>query len=145
MTLAGRLAEAPTDGFGRDYGAAFRSSQFLQVWPGGNCRADRVRVTTPVAGSVVRSPLRVSGWARGPWFFEGDFPIHLRDHKGRILATGIAAAKGPWMTQAFVPFEATLQFTASPQPSRGFLVLVKNNPSDDHGLDDAVELPVFYH
>jgi hypothetical protein len=43
MTLAGRLAEAATDGFGRDYGAGFRNSQFLQAWPRGNCRADQVR------------------------------------------------------------------------------------------------------
>jgi hypothetical protein len=145
MTLAGRLAAAPIDGFGRDYGASFQASQWLQAWPRGNCRADRIRVTTPLAGSVVRSPLLVSGRARGPWFFEADFPVHLKDSKGRVVATAIAKAQAPWMTREFVAFEAILHFDTSAQPSPGTLVLVKNNPSDDRSLDDAAELPVFYH
>lgn len=144
MTLAGRFEKAPSEGTGRDYSASFLATQWLQAWPRGNCRADRIRVDTPLAGSVIRSPLRVSGSARGFWFFEADFPVHLKDENGRIVATGIAKAQAPWMTEAFVPFEATLEFKSSPQPMRGALVLVKDNPSDDRSLDEAVELPVFY-
>jgi len=144
MTLSGRLAAAPKGGSGRGYRAGFLAAQWLQAWPQGNCRADRIRVTTPLPGSVVRSPLRVSGRARGFWFFEADFPVHLKDELGHIVATGIAKAQAPWMTKDFVPFEATLRFDGPVRPRRGSLVLVKDNPSEDRSLDDAVELPLFY-
>ena len=144
MTLAGQLAPAPGTGFGRDYSAAFQPAGWWQAWLHGNCRADKIRVIMPTAGTVVHSPLRVSGRARGYWFFEGDFPVHLKDGKGRILATGIAVAQAPWMSSDFVPFEATLEFRSSQQPQRGTLVLVKDNPADDPRFDDAIEIPVFY-
>jgi hypothetical protein len=144
MTLAGRRAPASESGFGMRYPAAFQPAGWQHPWVQGNCRADRIRVAAPVAGSVVRSPLRVSGSAVGTWFFEGDFPVHLKDSKGRILASGIATAQAPWMTRDFVPFEATLRFEPSPQPMQGTLVLVRDNPSDDRRLDDAIELPVYY-
>jgi len=144
MTLTGRLAAAPRDGFGMDYAASFGDARLVQVWSRGNCRADEVSLTTPLAGSVVRSPLKVRGRAPGTWFFEGDFPVHLKDRKGRIVGSGVARASGPWMTRERVPFEAELHFAASPQPVRGTLVLVKDNPTDDRSLDDAVEFPLFY-
>ena len=144
MTLAGRQAPAPAAGFGRDYGAAFQVAGWLHPWPRGNCRADQIRVTSPVPGSVVHSPLRITGSARGSWFFEADFPVHLKDASGQILASGIARAQAPWMTSDFVPFEATIAFKSSTQLLRGTLVLVKDNPSDDPRLDAAVELPVYY-
>ena len=144
MTLAGRISQAPTEGFGRDYRNGFHASFWIQAWPRGNCRADRIRISTPRPGSLVRSPLRISGWARGYWFFEADFPVRLRDENGQIVATGIAKAQAPWMTNDFVPFEATLRFPAATAPRRGSLVLVKDNPSDDRSLDDAADLPIFY-
>jgi len=41
MTLAGRLAPAPGEGFGSDYSAGFRVAGWLHPWPHGNCRADQ--------------------------------------------------------------------------------------------------------
>jgi hypothetical protein len=48
------------------------------------------------------------------------------------------------MSAYFVPFEATLRFKSPTQPLRGTLVLVKDNPSNDRHLDDAIELPIYY-
>lgn len=98
-----------------------------------------VRVSSPLPNSVVRSPLKVTGEARGNWFFEASFPVRLIDANGRQLAIGVAQAKGEWMTTNFVPFEATLTFS-NPTTSTGTLILEKDNPS---GLpENAAEVRV---
>lgn len=100
-----------------------------------------VRLESPLPGAVINSPLTVQGEARGPWYFEGDFPLILKDHRDNILARGVARAQGRWMTTAFVPFSATLTFTA-PADGRGQLILQKDNPSERRELDDSVVIPV---
>jgi hypothetical protein len=141
MSLAGHAAPVPPEGFGADYDAAFYATRLVQVWPGGNCRQDFIMVAYPRAGDLIRSPLQVRGQARGTWFFEGDFPLILKDPKGRVIARGFATARGPWMTKEFVPFKGTLTFK-EPGAGRGFLVFKKDNPTDRPELDDALELPV---
>jgi hypothetical protein len=37
MVLAGKYAERPIDGFGREYEGAFLAAQLVRVWPRGNC------------------------------------------------------------------------------------------------------------
>jgi hypothetical protein len=97
----------------------------------------------------VSSPLKITGKARGTWFFEASFPVTLTNWDGLIIAEGVAQAKDEWMTTEFVPFEATLTFTtpAGPganQPNRGFLILKKDNPSGLPEHDDSREIPVFF-
>ena len=96
---------------------------------------------TPQAGAVIRSPLIVRGEARGPWYFEGDFPLMLRDNGGEIVARGVARAKGEWMTTDFVSFVGRLEFTA-PEGMLGELILQKDNPSGRPELDDSLTIPV---
>jgi len=99
---------------------------------------------TLMPNETVRSPLLVKGRARGNWFFEASFPVVIVDWDGRIIGQGIAQAQGEWMTTEFVPFEATLTFTADPQAysTRGSLILQKDNPSGLPEYDDALEIPV---
>jgi hypothetical protein len=144
MALAGHFAPAPSEGSGADYSAAFYATRLVQVWPGGNCRQDYILVASPRAGDLIRSPLRIQGQARGTWFFEGDFPLILKDPKGRIIARGFATARGPWMTKEFVPFEGTLKFKEPAAGGRGTLVFKKDNPSERPELGDALELPVSF-
>ena len=75
------------------------------------------------------------------------------DWDGRIIAQGIATAKADpatgevnWMTEEFVPFEATLTFTVDPNvySRRGSLILQKDNPSGLPEHDDALEIPIIY-
>ncbi|MEK7625591.1 MAG: hypothetical protein AAB467_04585, partial [Patescibacteria group bacterium] len=70
--------------------------------------------------------------------------VFLTDWDGLIIARGIATAKGDWMTTEFVPFEATLTFTADKNvySNRGTLILKKDNPSGLPEFDDALEIPV---
>jgi len=46
------------------------------------------------------------------------------------------------MTPDFVPFEGTLGFADRAHPERGFLVIERNNPSEDRTLDEALEIPI---
>lgn len=142
--VAGRRGERTAEGFGAEYTGSFLATRLVQVWPRGNCRSEHLVLDEPAPGQVVTSPLTVRGRARGTWFFEGDFPIELRDARGELEATHYATAQGEWMTEDFVPFEGRLEFPKPEQPRRGVLVLRKDNPSDDRSLDDAVEIPVTF-
>lgn len=103
--------------------------------------ADMVRVASPRPGESIASPLLVTGEARGPWYFEADFPVRLFDQDGHELALGVARARGEWMTEDFVPFEVTLTFTA-PAGESGTLVLERSNPSGEPRHAAEVRVPV---
>ena len=110
-----------------------------QITEKGN--ADIVRVSEPLSGTIIKSPLSVSGEARGNWFFEASFPVKLLDENGTEIAAVPAQAHGEWRTENFVPFSVDLNF-AVPTSPRGTLVLRKDNPSDLPEHDDALEIPI---
>lgn len=100
-----------------------------------------IRVTHPVAGAEIASPVLIAGEARGTWYFEASFPVKLVDENGQELVRGVATAQGDWMTEDFVPFTATLTF--DPQGAKaGKLILEKDNPSDMRELDAFIGIPV---
>ncbi|MCX6713887.1 MAG: hypothetical protein NTV48_02165, partial [Candidatus Vogelbacteria bacterium] len=103
------------------------------------------------AGDQISSPLEISGEVKGAWFFEGTFPITLVDWDGKIIATGLAEAKGEWMTADYVSFTSEIKFTnhldklgASNQEyvKRGEIIFKKDNPSDKREFDKSYELPI---
>jgi len=100
-----------------------------------------IRVSKPRPNEIIKSPLEIRGEARGYWFFEASFPVKLRDENGRELGIGIAQTLSDWMTEDFVPFEATLEFQ-SPTTSRGVLILEKDNPSGLPEYADELRIPV---
>ncbi|PJE76160.1 hypothetical protein COV04_01355 [Candidatus Uhrbacteria bacterium CG10_big_fil_rev_8_21_14_0_10_48_11] len=100
-----------------------------------------VRLTAPQVNAVITNPLVISGEAKSNWFFEASFPIRLLSSNGTVIANGIAEAKGDWMTEAFVPFSATLHFV-TPPTGTGMLVLQKDNPSGLAKFDDTLIVPV---
>lgn len=102
---------------------------------------DLIRVTSPQPNALVQSPLRITGEARGNWYFEASFPVRLIDGNGRQLAIIPAQAQGEWMTESFVPFVASLSF-ANPTTATGTLILEKDNPSGlpEHAAE--VRIPV---
>lgn len=111
-------------------------------------KADLIVLDQPEAGSAVDSPLTISGKARGYWFFEASFPVMIVNWDGLIIGSGIATAEGDWMTEEFVPFTATINFSSSytdESPDfmrRGALILKKDNPSGLPENDDALEIPI---
>jgi len=92
------------------------------------------------SGDTVASPLTITGQARGWWFFEASFPVVVIDDRGRNLATGIAQAQSDWMTEDFVPFKVTLNFTSSTES--GKIILQRDNPSGLPENDAEVIVPV---
>ena len=105
----------------------------------------QVLVDSPERGALVTSPLRVTGKARGSWYFEAEFPIRVLNSRDEMIGTGIARAQGDWQTSDYVPFEASIVFPAPPEDTTGFVVIEKSNPS---GLaQNAAEsrVPVRFH
>jgi len=130
---------------GKEGKGLFHISRVLRIDPTGNCKEDQIVLEHPLPGKVVTSPLRIQGRAKGYWYFEGDFPVLLTDWDGRIIAQGIAAAKGEWMSEDFVPFTSRLEFDPPSYGQRGTLILRKDNPSDDPALDNALEIPIRFN
>lgn len=106
-------------------------------------KSDLIQITQPLAGSTITSPLAITGKARGYWYFEASFPIELRDASDQVVASAVAQADGDWMTEDFVNFTATLNFTPVGN-AQGTLVLKKDNPSGEPALDDQLVIPVVY-
>jgi heat shock protein HslJ len=106
---------------------------------------DLIKVTSPLPGSTITSPLVITGEARGMWFFEASFPIIVVNWDGLIIGEGFATADGEWMTEEYVPFTATVNFTADTSVSpNGALILQKSNASGLPEHDDAFEFPVVF-
>jgi hypothetical protein len=106
-------------------------------------KTDKIRLDEPRPNTRIASPLVLRGEARGVWYFEASFPVHLLDGTGTEIATGIATAHGEWMTEDFVPFSAPLSF-ATPQTRSGTLVLEKDNPSGLPQNADELRVPVIF-
>jgi len=104
-------------------------------------KTNLIKTTNPRPNQVIQSPLVIEGEARGYWFFEASFPIKLVDSDGNIIKVGYAEAQDEWMTEDFVPFKATIEFTV-PSVIRGTLILQKDNPSGLPENDDHLEVPV---
>lgn len=116
----------------------------LQIDANASDKSDLIVVSSPVKGSEISSPLRISGRARGKWFFEGSFPVELVDEFGNTIAVGNVASQGEWMTEDFVPFLGTLQFNNYIKGQKGTLILKKDNPSDLPENDDLLRVPVIF-
>jgi hypothetical protein len=106
-------------------------------------KEDLIVIENPRAREEISSPLFISGKARGYWFFEADFPIELVDENNNLIAQTIAQAKGEWITEDFVPFEATLNFV-NPKTNKGFLIFRKDNPSGLKEHDDELRVPILF-
>ncbi|HZV91426.1 MAG TPA: Gmad2 immunoglobulin-like domain-containing protein [Candidatus Nitrosocosmicus sp.] len=104
-----------------------------------------VLVESPPRGALITSPVRVTGKARGSWYFEAEFPIRVLDAGGDMIGTGVARAQGDWQTSSYVPFEASIVFRASPTDSTGSLVIEKSNPSGRFQNAAESRVPVRFH
>jgi hypothetical protein len=107
--------------------------------------SELIRVQSPIAGEIIRSPFKITGEAVGFWYFEADFPVRLYDEKDSLLSTAIAMAQGEWMTENFVPFETELVFQIPAGQKTGKLVFERSNPSDMREHDRSLTIPVKFN
>lgn len=106
-----------------------------------NASADRIRVELPYPGAVTGKTFSVTGEARGGWYFEASFPIEVQRPDGSVLTTTYATAQGDWMTDAFVPFTATVTV---PETYIGpaVLILRRDNASGLPEHDASISFPI---
>lgn len=90
-----------------------------------------VEITSPDLAKAISSPVTIKGKIDGSFFFEGTFPVTLKDANGKVLVQTHATADNEW-TQKIAPFHVTLTF-AQPETSTGTLILENDNPS---GLEE---------
>jgi len=103
--------------------------------------APDVMLDAPQYGDLVASPIKVSGKARGNWFFEAQMPVTLKDDQGKVLFQGPAHADGDWMTNDYVPFSLSVPFVPG-DAQYGVLIISRDNPSGDPANDASYAVPV---
>jgi len=89
----------------------------------------------------IKSPVVITGEARGSWFFEASFPVYLYDDNGKEIVSSIAQAQSDSLTENFVPFKTTLIF-AVPETNEGTLVFKNDNPSGLIENEKKIEIPI---
>lgn len=103
-----------------------------------------ISVTAPLPGETVSSPITARGEARGYWFFEGDAPVVVTNWDGLIIGEGYITAQNDWMSEDFVPFTGTIEYTlpADSYSASGTVIFQRDNPSGRPENDAAYEIPV---
>ncbi|MFH1366742.1 MAG: Gmad2 immunoglobulin-like domain-containing protein [Patescibacteria group bacterium] len=106
-------------------------------------KQDIIKITSPRPNEKIASPLVIIGEAKGTWYFEGIFSIKLFDEDNNIIATANAQSQEDWMSEDFVSYKATLEFTA-PSEGKGSLILEKSNPSGLNQNADQLVVPITF-
>lgn len=89
------------------------------------------------------SPVKVTGNAPGPMFFEGSFMIIIKDANGKTLGNGFAIAQTDWMTSDNVTFKAEISLEA-PTTDTGEIIFQGENPSGLPENDIEITLPITF-
>ncbi len=90
---------------------------------------------------VVTLPMVVTGTVQ-TWFFEGSFPVLLKDANGSQLAVALASSPVDWMTADPIPFIVTLPAVNYTGP--GTITFKKDNPSGEPQFDDELVVNVVF-
>jgi hypothetical protein len=96
-------------------------------------------IACPTEGKDIICSIKISGEARGTWFFEASAPVKILDATDKELATGYVTAKGDWMTEDFIPFVGEIIFK-KPNDSKVVLVLQNDNPSGN--IENQLEIKI---
>lgn len=106
-----------------------------------NATSNDIVITNPLAGSVIGKSFRVTGKARGYWYFEASFPVRVLDSNGKTIASGLAQVGGDWMTADFISFISTELKLSDSYIGPATLVLQKDNPSGLQEKDASISIP----
>lgn len=106
--------------------------------------SDLISIETPSVGQKVGNPVTLKGEARGYWFFEASAPVVVTNWDGLIIGEGYVTADGEWMTEDFVPFSGTIEYTlpAGSYSNEGTVIFKRDNPSGLPENDASVEVSV---
>lgn len=102
-----------------------------------------VVLSYPLPGDTISSPLKVEGRALGKWFFEAVIPLRLVTEDGEEIVRHYGEAEADWMSDNFVPFSSTLEFTT--EASSGYLIVERNNASGLAEHDAQISIPIKFN
>lgn len=105
--------------------------------------SDLIEIEKTLPNMEVSSPLKITGKARGTWFFEADAPIEIVDKDYQSLGKSYIKATDKWMTEDLVPFSGTIEFEA-PSDERGYIIFRKANPAGKPEFDRVYTWPVLF-
>ncbi len=101
-----------------------------------------ITVDTLTSGQVITLPMTVTGMVVGNWFFEGSFPVFMKDVNGNQIGVALAHSSQDWMTTNSIPFSVTLPVTN--YQGAGTLVFTKDNPSGEPQFDASYSVSVVF-
>ncbi len=93
-------------------------------------------------GQTVLLPMTITGMVPGNWFFEGSFPVFMKDQGGVPIAVALAQTTADWMTTDMIPFTVVLPVVSYTGP--GTIVFQKDNPSGEPQFDASVTVNVVF-
>ncbi|MEI8223886.1 MAG: hypothetical protein WCG20_02050 [bacterium] len=101
-----------------------------------------VTIDSLTSGQAITLPMTVTGMVVGNWFFEGSFPVFMKDINGNQIGVALAHSSQDWMTTNSIPFSVTLPVTN--YQGAGTLVFTKDNPSGEPQFDASYSVPVVF-
>lgn len=101
-----------------------------------------ITVTNLSEGQTVSLPMTVTGLVVGGWFFEGSFPVVVKNAAGEQIGVALATSTENWMTPNKIPFSVTLP--SSNYHGAGFVVFTKDNPTGEAKWDMSYSIPVTF-
>jgi hypothetical protein len=94
-----------------------------------------------IENQTVSLPMTITGTVQG-WFFEGSFPVFLKDNNGNQLAVVLASSPVDWMTADPIAFTVTLPSVTYTGP--GTITFQKDNPSGEPQFDEELVVNVVF-
>jgi hypothetical protein len=104
---------------------------------------DYIVVTNPQPNSIVTSPFKVEGQAKGVWFGENKLVIKLTDLDGHVIAEKpMYALSDPTKGDAMVSFTGAFDFPDNTKLERGKLLIEKASAVDIPGKNGPLVIPL---
>lgn len=89
----------------------------------------QVDITSPLPNSEIKSPITVSGRAKGVWFFEANAGLALLDSNKQPITIGNVTATTDWMTDDYVSFTGKITYPLAYKGQSGYIQFSNDNPS----------------
>ncbi len=107
-------------------------------------KKDLITVETPTPNQSVANKFEIRGKARGFWFFEASLPARILDQNKKEVFVFSIETTDEWMTEEFVNFEKVVDLGTSTVPQKGYLEIMKSNPSDLSENNDSLIIPISF-
>ncbi len=107
-------------------------------------KQDLIVVDSPLPNQTINSAFQISGKARGFWFFEGEISGRVLDQSKKTISNFSIMTENEWMTEEFVSFNKIIELGTTTLPQRGYIEIIKNNPSEMREKDDSLIIPISF-